>query len=125
MGFIKVTQKPKFNKTLRYLKNMEEIAKNVDFDMIGRMGVDILKSNTPVYTGRLKRSWSYEIRKKGLYATEVVWTNDDIEQDGNVALLLAYDHVTRSGKIIPANPYLDISADMILKGLEQAGWKEV
>ena len=124
MGVIKVTKQPDFSKTLSVLKNKMKIEDTINFDEYGIIGVNILREHSPVSSGRLRSSWRYKIEKYFDH-TELIFLNDDIEDGQNIAVLIAYDHATRNGRIVKANSYLKDSAELMIERFREDGWEEV
>jgi len=124
MGVISVTKQPDFSKTLSVLKNKMKIEETINFDEYGIVGVNILREHSPVSSGRLRDSWRYKIERH-LDRTDLIFLNDDIEDGQNIAVLIAYDHATRNGRIVKANSYLKDSAELMIERFREDGWEEV
>lgn len=114
----------KWDNTFKYL----EKCKKTDFDTIlneiGKKGVEVLKANTPINTGRLSESWTYKIEHNADGKT-IVWENLDIEGGYNVALLVQYGHGTVRGVYVKGVDYINPAMEQVFSHMLDAIWKEV
>lgn len=85
-------------------------------DKYGRLGVEALRSSTPVDTGLASNSWNYVIERDDKYI-RLVWTNDDIEGGLNVAVLIDRGHATKNGGWVPGYHFIDETLDPIINQL--------
>ena len=107
------TQKGDFSNTEKYFKDLLD-KKYLDIlDKYGRIGVDALRSATPIDTGLAASSWAYHIEQEG-GQTRLVWTNDDIEGGCNVAILVDRGHATKSGSWVPGLHFIDEAISPII-----------
>ena len=90
----------------------------------GQEGVDALSSATPFETGHTASSWGYEIHETKDGA-ELVWTNSNINQGVNIAVILQYGHGTRNGGYIQGRDYINPALRPIFDRIAEAAWKEV
>ena len=92
-------------------------------DRYAKSGLEALKANTPVDTGKTRDYWYYEIiqDKQGI---KIVWKNSNVTSYGTpIVLFIQYGHYTKSGTFIqgidfinPAlKPVFDKMADEILR----------
>lgn len=117
-------QKGDFSKTLRFLNQN----RNVDYTNIlkkfGEIGVSALASATPVDTGLTASSWGYEIvKEKNSYA--IYWTNSNIKNGVNIAVILQYGHATRNGGFVQGRDYINPAIQPIFEFIASNAWKEV
>ena len=101
---------------------------NIDVDSIlnlyGNKGVSALASGTPKLSGKTASSWGYTISKKNGKIT-ITWTNSNINQGVNIALILQYGHGTRNGGYVEGIDYINPSLKPIFEEMADAVWKEV
>lgn len=114
---IKVTVKGDFKKTNTFMEKLLEIFDSGKLDKYGKMGVQALKENTPIDTGRLAQSWSYHIERTS-EGPKIVWTNDDIEGGCNVAILIQYGHGVKGGGYVPGRDFINPALEPIYKQIE-------
>lgn len=125
MAGIVVTSKGDFKKTAMFLEKFKKLLGMQDiFNKYGQMGVDALIRNSPVETGLLKSSWYYQVEQKpGLLS--ITWSNSDIENGLNVALLVQYGHGLRDGTYLAGIDYINPSIGPLMEELADKVWKEV
>ena len=93
-------------------------------DRYGKIGVDILRQNTPVDTGKTAESWGYEIHKQNS-SYEIIWTNTNLNDNVSVAILIQYGHATRNGGYVYGTDYINPSMREVFDSLADEIWKEV
>lgn len=87
-------------------------------------GVAELKKATPSDSGKTANSWGYEIiDKKGIVT--VYFTNDNIENRLNIAILLIYGHGTKNGSYVQGNDFVTPVINRVFKDLADKMWREV
>ena len=113
-----------------YRKTEEFLKKSLGRDYVhilekyAKEGVRILSQNTPVDTGKTSQSWSYEIEETK-NTISVVWTNSNINDGVNIAVLIQYGHATKNGGYVQGLDYINPSLQPIFEELADACWKEV
>ncbi len=122
---IKITQKGDFKKTHKFLNS---ITFNQHFIKIledyGRQGVEALSSATPIDTGNTAASWTYSVEKnQNGYA--VTWSNTNINNGVNIAIILQYGHGTGSGGYVKGKNYINPALQPIFDSMANELWKEV
>lgn len=121
---ISFKHKGNFKKANSYFEKLKEKVKVGDLDRFGRMGVEALRSATPVDTGETANSWYYEIvRENGKTAIE--WHNSHIEGYCNIAVLLQYGHATQNGGYVVGRDYINPAIQPIFDDIANKAWKEV
>jgi len=124
MGSISLKQRGDFSKTKAFFNRMIHKRYLDILDRYGQMGVQLLSANTPVDTGLLASSWSYEIVRNYSY-TSIVWKNSDIENGRNVAILIQYGHATGTCGYVQGIDYINPALQPVFDKLAEACWKEV
>lgn len=90
----------------------------------GRKGVAALSAATPVDTGETASSWDYEIVEENGHIS-VHWTNSNIVDGVNIALILQYGHGTGTGGYVQGIDYINPALRPIFDEMAEAAWKEV
>ena len=112
-------------------KNLERFFSNVrnnNFKTIlkayAELGLEALRSGTPVDTGLTADSWGYIIAPtRSGYS--IRWTNSNVVKDVSVALLLQYGHGTQNGAFIEGYDYINPVIKPVFDGMADKLWKEV
>lgn len=121
---IKITQKGDFSKTERFFNRLlRKNYLNIIADYANR-GIEALKQATPENTGKTADSWSYEI-VKGKGKTTLYFTNSNVQNGCNVAILLIYGHGTRNGGYVQGNDFVTPALRPIFQDLADKIWREV
>jgi hypothetical protein len=94
--------------TTKFIKTLQSRNNQIygRLDNLAKKGVNLLAAATPTDTGETAKSWDYKIIMSKNEAT-IVWTNDCVENDLNVAILIQYGHGTKSGAIVPAVDFIN------------------
>lgn len=108
MGFLKR------NLSRGYLHKVEHYA---------QLGVEALAAATPRRTGKTAASWGYKIEIDN-HKTKIIWTNDNVNDGVNVALLIQYGHGTGSGGYVQGINYINPAMEPLFKGFADDIWKE-
>ena len=121
---IKVRHKGSFNNIERFFnRTLKRDYLNILSDYAAQ-GVEALREYTPVNTGLLADSWGFEI-ESGNGMTTIWFTNDDIENGQNVAILLIYGHGTRNGGYVEGVDFVSPALQPIFQDLADTMWREV
>ena len=121
---ISFEQKGNFSSTEKFLKNASSKDYRSILEQYAQAGVSALSASTPINTGRTASSWSYVIEQKG-NTSSVVWTNSNIQNGVNIALILQYGHGTKNGGYVQGRDYINPAIRPIFDKLADAAWKEV
>lgn len=121
---ITFSHKGDFAKTLLFLRRNAENDHMSNLDYYARMGVDALKSATPIDSGLTADSWYYEIDKtiKGIV---IRWCNSNINEGVPIAVILQYGHGTGTGGYVEGTDYINPAIKPIFDEIADAVWKEV
>lgn len=125
MTAIKITQKGDFKKTKKFLNFLT--ANQYMYAVLakyGQRGVDALSSATPVKTGKTAASWRYDIKRNG-GSYEITWSNTNVVDGVNVALILQTGHGTGTGGYVRGINYVNPALAPIFDEMVDAIWKEV
>lgn len=87
-------------------------------------GVNALSAATPKDTGKTASSWKYKITKNG-NTLSIIWSNTNVDNGVNVAVILQYGHGTKNGGYVQGIDYINPALKPIFDKLAEAAWKEV
>lgn len=90
----------------------------------GVAGVNALAAATPKESGKTAASWGYEIEKDENGYT-IYWTNDNINEGVNIAVILQYGHGTGTGGYVYGTDYINPSMSSIFEQIANDAWNEV
>ena len=121
---IKFEQKGDFKKVNNWLEKLKGGFNLSKLDKYGQMGVEALQEATPVSTGKTADSWGYEIERRKDSVT-ITWTNSNVVDGVNIAILLQYGHATRSGTWIEGIDYIEPALRPIFIKIAEEARKEV
>lgn len=93
-------------------------------DQYGQIGVTALSAATPKDTGTTASSWKYDIIEKK-NELSIIWSNENIVDGANIAILLQYGHGTRNGGYVNGIDYVNPALKPVFDRLADAAWKEV
>ncbi|MFA6729177.1 MAG: hypothetical protein WCS17_13330 [Prevotella sp.] len=121
---VRITHKGSFKNTERFLNNVKVGKIQAKLNSFGSAGVQVLSSNTPYASGATANSWGYEIHKtNGRYIIE--WTNDNVNDGVNIAVILQYGHGTRNGGYVSGRDYINPAMRPLFDKIAEEAWKEV
>ncbi len=121
---IRFTHKGDFKKTERFLKGAKNLEAFKILEKYARAGVDALSESTPVRSGKTASSWGYEVHaSKNSY--EIVWTNSNINQGVNIAVIIQLGHGTGTGGYVQGIDYINPAMKPVFENMADAAWKEV
>lgn len=121
---IKITSNGDFSKTLKFLNKMALFNPSKILEKYAKMGVDALAASTPVDSGETANSWSYEIKTNKQGAT-IYWTNHNVNNGVNIAVILQYGHGTGTGGYVSGIDYINPSLKPIFDRIANDAWMEV
>jgi hypothetical protein len=113
-----------FDGTEAFLKKLSKLNILSVMNSCGQIGVEALRTATPVDTGLTAGSWSYDVlAKNGSYS--ISWTNTDIENDFPVAIMLQYGYGTGTGGYVQGRDYINPVMRPIFDQIADKVWKAV
>lgn len=113
-----------FTKTELFFERAKEVFHMGILDKYGKMGVEILKKNTPINSGKTAESWEYSIEKDS-NGYSLVWHNTNINDGVPIAILIQYGHATGTGGYVKGTDYINPSMKPIFDDMANEIWKEV
>lgn len=124
MSGIIFRNKGDFRKTEKYLKKSLGHDYRYVLDKFGQKGVQALSVATPIDTGYTSSAWDYEILQDE-NGISIVWSNRNVINGVNIAVILQYGHGTRNGGYVVGRDYINPALRSIFDDLANAAWKEV
>lgn len=121
---IRITQKGDFKKTYKFLENASLSKVEKVLEKYGLMGVEALSALTPVDSGETAESWDYHIEKSGGNYS-IVWTNSNVNDHVNIALIIQYGHGTGTGGYVKAIDYINPAMKPVFEKVAKEVWEEV
>lgn len=123
MGIV-IKHRGSFKNTERLFQKLSRFEINSVLEKYGKMGVDALSASTPINSGETANSWDYEIEKKGSGYT-IVWTNSNMNEGVNIALILQTGHGTGTGGYVKGKDYINPALRPVFDALAEEAWQEV
>ena len=121
---IRIKHRGTFEKTEMFLKKMTKADYFRVLDAYGRAGVQALIAATPQASGQTANSWGYEIvTQKG--KVSIFWTNSNVNDGVNIAVILQYGHGTRNGGYVQGIDYINPAIVPIFENIANEAWKGV
>lgn len=108
----------------RFITNIKEQRYLKVLDKIGRRGIDALSNATPVDSGTTAASWGYEIHRSK-NRSEIVFTNSNVNNGVNIAIILQYGHGTGTGGYVAGRDYINPALAKTFNQLADEAWKMV
>lgn len=99
----------------KYIRTIHEYAKK---------GVEALSAATPVDSGKTASSWKSEVII-GTNSINIYWTNDNINNGVNIAVILQYGHGTRNGGYVQGRDYINPAIRPVFDKMANELWREV
>lgn len=117
-------QKGDFKKVNNFLERIKGGLKLSRLDRYGQQGVDALSLATPTKTGKTSESWKYDI-KRSKDSVTITWSNSNVVDGVNIALILAYGHATKNGYWIQGYDYITPTLLPIFMQIAEEAEREV
>lgn len=121
---VEIKSKGSFDKTFKFLDGVNKIPINKILEKYGKLGVEILASNTPKNSGNTANSWSYTIGGTNKNKT-ISWTNSSVNKGIPIVILLQYGHATNNGGYVQGVDFINPSLKKVFDDITDAVWKEV
>ncbi len=121
---IRFKHRGNFRNTERFFEKAKKLSPMEILNHYGQIGVMALASATPVDSGKTAAAWSYEITQDSS-GFSIFWTNSNINQGVNIAVILQYDHGTGTGGYVSGVDYINPALRPIFSQIANDAWKEV
>ncbi len=113
-----------FGKTKLFLEKCKHLFNASMFDKYGQLGVEALRSATPVDTGKTASSWDYIIETKQGKIT-ISWINTNINEGTPIAVIIQYGHGTGWGTYVKGTDYINPAMKPVFDKIAEDAWREV
>ena len=123
-SLIRITTNGDFNNTFRFLNKMSKFQINKILEKYGQMGVEALRSATPIDSGKTAESWGYEI-SVGKEGATIHWTNTNQNKGVYIAVILQYGHGTGTGGYVQGIDYINPAIRPVFDKIAEEAWMEV
>ena len=123
-SLIRITTKGDFNNTFRFLNKMSKFQINKILEKYGQIGVEALRSATPIDSGKTAESWGYEI-SVGKEGATIYWTNTNQNKGVYIAVILQYGHGTGTGGYVQGIDYINPAIRPVFDKIAEEAWMEV
>ena len=121
---ITFTHKGDFSKTKKFLESISHKDYLKGLEKYAQKGIEALRNATPYDSGKTAASWGYEINdNNGSFS--IVWTNNNINNGVNIAVILQYGHGTGTGGYVVGRDYINPAIQPIFDEIADSAWKEV
>ncbi len=116
--------KGNFSKTEKFFNSLLKLDYLNVLERYGKAGVAALASATPKDSGLTAASWDYEIIHNGKEIS-IAFTNSNIRDGINIAIVLQYGHGTRNGGHVVGRDYINPAIQPIFDKIASDVWREV
>ena len=113
-----------FRNTERLFQKLNRFEISNVLDKYGQKGVAALSSATPIDSGETASSWGYMVERKGT-SYSITWTNNNINDGVNIALILQTGHGTGTGGYVQGRDYINPALRPIFDEMAEEAWQEV
>lgn len=124
MHMFSFTVRQEGSDTERFLKRAKDARIEQILKRYGDAGVMALRNATPRDSGMTASMWGYEIENNGGSWT-IHWTNDNINKNVNIAVILQYGHGTGTGGYVAGRDYINPAMVPVFEKLADEAWNEV
>lgn len=114
----------KFSITERFFERIKELNHKGLFDKYGTIGIEALASATPKDTGKTSESWEYVIEHR-LGKSSIIWSNMNVNDGCNVAILLQYGHGLKNGGYVQGRDFINPAIQPVFDKIANDAWDEV
>ena len=110
--------------TEKFLTQMQKLQIERILNKYGEVGVSALAVATPHDSGTTASAWGYEVVQAG-DGYSIHWTNDNINKNVNIAVILQYGHGTGTGGYVAGRDYINPVMAPIFDKIANDAWNEV
>lgn len=121
---LKIRHKGNFSKTTKFLHHVLRFDYKTILNRYGKMGVEALAEATPRDTGRTAEAWKYNIEENS-NGVSIVWSNENINDGVNIAVILQYGHGTNNGGYVAGRDYINPALQPVFDKMANTVWKEL
>jgi len=121
---IKITHKGDFSKMNKFLSSVQKLQMKDVLDRGGQRIVASLTAVTPKLTGLTSSKWGYGVKVNSKGAILTIYNSNQIGKT-NVAILIQYGHLTRSGSYVIGRDFINPILELHIPQIIEDVWKEV
>lgn len=121
---IRIKAKGSYKKALTWFERLLDYFNKGGLDRFGERGVAALQSATPKDTGKTADSWTYDI-VQGNGKVSIVWSNTNVNDGVNIAVILQYGHGTGNGGYVEGIDYINPAMRSVFSKIADEAWKEM
>lgn len=122
---IKVKVKGNYDKTYKYFHTALTITSIEKLQKLADKAIIKLQNATPKDSNITANSWGYEIIQNGNKGISLYFTNSNVKNGVNIAIILDAGHATVDGRWIEGKNYLDKVTKEIYNDIMQETWEEL
>lgn len=122
---IKIKVKGTYDKTYKYFHTALTITSIQKLKSIAEKALEKLKDVTPKDSSLTANSWGYEIIQNESKGVSLYFTNSNVKNGVNIAIILDAGHATVDGRWIEGKKYLDKVTKEIYDDIMQETWEEL
>lgn len=118
-------QSGEFKKTVKFLNSLT-IGGYIHsvLNKYGKIGVETLRSATPLDSGKTANSWYYDVKKTS-DGYEINFNNSNINDGVPIAIILQYGHGTNHGGYVQGRDYINPAIRDVFEKMANELWREV
>jgi len=121
---LKISHKGNFSKTTKFIHHVLRFDYKTILNRYGKMGVQALSEATPRDSGRTAEAWKYDIEETSS-GVSIVWSNENINDGVNIAVILQYGHGTNNGGYVVGRDYINPALQPVFDKMANTVWKEL
>ena len=121
---IRIHSEGTYKKTFTFFERLLDYFNKGGLDKYGQRGVEALKQATPKDTGKTADSWTYEVVKES-GRVAIVWSNTNVNDGVNIAVILQYGHGTGTGGWVEGVDYVNPAMRSVFESIANEAWREM
>lgn len=110
--------------TRNWLARMAKLDLALVLNSFGAEGVKALQAATPTASGATQKAWDYRVTRNGKN-WRIDWTNSNVNNGVNIAVILQYGHGTRNGGYVTGRDYINPAIRPVFDKIAKQAWREV
>lgn len=104
------------NNIQRALRRLSDLEASAVLEKYGQIGVSRLAAATPVDSGKTAAAWDYSV-KQGKSGAEIHFTNSNINNGVNIAIIIQTGHGTGTGGYVHGVDYINPAMQQVFESL--------
>lgn len=121
---VQVKVKGKFKNSYRFLTFVNKWKVDRVLQQYAERGLTALVTATPINSGKTASSWGYTV-ESSLNGAAITWTNTNINDGVNIAVILQYGHGTGTGGYVQGVDYINPALVPVFEEIANELWREV